>query len=312
MNKEDIEKIIAIETEGSMAGAAKKLYITQPALSKCLSRVEKELGEPLFLRRPSGLTPTYAGKCFIKKGSQIIKLYNDIEIEFCDLNEMRQGILTIGSANRVGSLVLPELLRQFQKQYPNISVRIIEENSQILEQQVIDGTLDMAFICLPIENENLMYYVFYEDPLYVAIPRESPLNQYAFLKEGVDRPLFDIQKLADQSFVLTKPVNKTRMAQDRVLKHIKGRYHIEMESKNIDTVMRFVVADMGVSIIPAIYAKIYDTGKEVNYYAIEKQYKANWQWAVIYSDYERLTRPSRVLLDMLMENGCQFPPYLKL
>ena len=56
MNRSDLEKIVAIAEEGSMAKAAQRLYITQPALSKCLNRVEEELGEPLFLRRPNGLT----------------------------------------------------------------------------------------------------------------------------------------------------------------------------------------------------------------------------------------------------------------
>lgn len=103
--------------------------MTQPALSKCLRRVEQELGEVLFIRRPSGMVPTYAGECFIRRGHQLLKIYNDMEMEFCELNQMRKGVLRVGSANRVGSLILPELLKQFSARYPNISVDIVEKTA---------------------------------------------------------------------------------------------------------------------------------------------------------------------------------------
>ena len=89
MNKSDLEKIIAIAEEGSMARAAQKLYITQPALSKCLTKVEDSLGEALFVRRPNGMIPTYAGECLVRKAYQIMKLYDDVEMEFCELNQRR-------------------------------------------------------------------------------------------------------------------------------------------------------------------------------------------------------------------------------
>ena len=76
MNRGDLEKIIIIAEEGSMARAAMRLYVTQPALSKSLTKVEEELGELLFSRRPSGLTLTYAGECFLKKAYQILRLYD--------------------------------------------------------------------------------------------------------------------------------------------------------------------------------------------------------------------------------------------
>ena len=60
MTNEDLEKVIAIAEEGSMARAAEKLYISPPALSKSLKRVEEELGEVLFVRAPAGLSLTFA------------------------------------------------------------------------------------------------------------------------------------------------------------------------------------------------------------------------------------------------------------
>ena len=170
MTENDLMKIVAIAEEGSMAKAAQKLFITQPALSKSLAKVEKELGEALFTRSTNGLIPTDAGKYLVNKAYQILKLYADTRVEFCELNHMQKGLLKLGSAERIGALLLPNLLKAFSERYPNIKIDIVEENSVFLEEQVLMGALDLAIICLPLRNENLSYKVFYRGPLFLAMP----------------------------------------------------------------------------------------------------------------------------------------------
>lgn len=312
MSRSDLEKIIAIAEEGSMAKASQKLYITQPALSKCLTKVEESLGESLFVRRPNGLTLTYAGECLVKKAYQIMKLYDEVEMEFCELNQMRKGVLKLGSAERIGALVLPNLLKRFKECYPNIKIDIVEENSMVLEEKLLIGALDIAILCLPLKNSNVNYRVFYEEPLYAALPSNHPLNKYGYKKEGEDRPFIDLEKLRGSEFILTKDFKKTRMAADQILKHLDHDYTIEVESQNIETVIRLVGSGLGVSLIPEIYTKVYKTGDKINYYKIEEKYQATWQWAVIYGDsIENLTRPSKELYRILCEEGCKLPNYVE-
>lgn len=311
MDKSDLEKIIAIAEEGSMAKAAQKLYITQPALSKCLTKVEESLGESLFVRRPNGLSLTYAGECLLKKAYQIMKLYEDVEMEFCELNHMRRGVLKLGSAERIGALVLPHLLKRFKELYPNIKIDIVEENSMILEEKLLIGALDIAILCLPLKNSNVNYQVFYEEPLYVALPSSHPLNKESFQKDGEEMPYMPLEKLKGAEFILTKSFKKTRMAADRILKYLDGDYSVVLESQNIETVIRLVSSGLGISLIPNIYSKVYSTGNDVNYYKIDDSYHPVWQWAVIYNEsIEKLTRPSKELYNILCEDGCQLPNYV--
>ena len=156
MNRSDLEKIVAIAEEGSMAKAAQRLYITQPALSKCLNRVEEELGEPLFLRRPNGLTLTYSGECLVQRAYQILRMYRDLETDFCDLNEMRRGVLRLGTARRISAVVLPEAIARFASRYPSIKIEIVEQNSFVLEEQIMTGKLDIAIVCLPVSLADLV------------------------------------------------------------------------------------------------------------------------------------------------------------
>ena len=311
MDKSDLEKIIAIAEEGSMAKAAQKLYITQPTLSKCLTKVEESLGESLFVRRPNGLSLTYAGECLLKKAYQIMKLYEDVEMEFCELNHMRRGVLKLGSAERIGALVLPHLLKRFKELYPNIKIDIVEENSMILEEKLLIGALDIAILCLPLKNSNVNYQVFYEEPLYVALPSSHPLNSEGFQRDGEEMPYIPLEKLKGAEFILTKSFKKTRMAADRILKYLDGDYSVVLESQNIETVIRLVSSGLGISLIPNIYSKVYSTGNDVNYYKIDDSYHPVWQWAVIYNEsIEKLTRPSKELYNILCEDGCQLPNYV--
>lgn len=312
MTKSDLEKMVAIAEEGSMAKAAQKLYITQPALSKCLAKVEDTLGESLFIRRPSGLVLTYAGECLVKKAYQLLKLYDDVEIEFCELNQMRKGVLKLGCAERIGALVLPELLKHFKLRYPNIWINIVEENSMVLEEKLLLGALDIAILCLPLKNSNVNYHVFYEEPIYVALPCDHPLNAKVYQKVGEELGYIDLQNLRGAGFILTKSFKKTRMAADRLLYNLEDDYMVIMESQNIETVIRLVANGLGISLIPNIYSKVYRTGDKINYYQLDAEYQPIWQWAVIYNDsVDNLTRPSRELYRILCENGCQLPKYVE-
>lgn len=311
MTENDLTKIVTIAEEGSMAKAAQKLFITQPALSKSLAKVEAELGEVLFTRSSNGLIPTEAGKYLVTKAYQILKLYEDTRVEFCELNQMQKGLLKLGSAERIGALLLPNLLKSFSERYPNIKIDIVEENSVLLEEQVLMGALDLAIVCLPLRNENLSYKVFYRGPLFLALPKSSPANRFAYYQEGEKMPYIHLEDVLDQEFILTKPFKKTRVAADRILKPFAKDVKIFMESQNIETVIRLVAGGMGISLVPYIYTKSYVTGDNINYYQIEEKYEPYWEWAVIYNgELGHLTRPSRELYKLICQEGCTFPSYL--
>ena len=311
MNKNDLEKIVAIAEEGSMAKAAQRLFITQLALSKCLNRVEEELGEVLFLRRPNGLTLTYAGECLVQKSYQIMHLYDDLEMDFCDLNEMRKGRLRIGTARRLSALVLPEAIYRFQSKYPNIKISIVEDSSYTLESNIIQGLLDIAIICLPVQNPNVNYTVFYRDPCLIAVPKDHPVNAQGYTVEGENLPFMPIEALKDQRLVLTSNQRKSRAVADRALQVLDGQYEVNLESHNIEAVIRFVARGLGVSIIPSVFAQNYAEPERINYYRMEERSEVYHEWAVLYGDsVESLPRPSRELYHILCDEKCIFPEFL--
>lgn len=309
MNKGDMYNIVIIAEEGSLSKAAGRLYISQPALSRCLQKSEMELGEKLFFRTPSGLKLTYAGTCFLKNAYKILKYYNDMEMEFCEINNMRKGTLNLGSAEKVASLILPQILPQYNRLYPNIKINLQEFNSHVLEDKLVNGAIDIATLCLPIKSESISYECFYEDPIYIALPENHPANQYAYYKAGIKGPYLDLTHLIGSDFILTQKHKKTRQAADRVLECI-GTTEPFMVSQSIETVIGMVANGMGVSLVPQIYTRIYNTGDRIQYYHIEESFNACWSMAVAWYKDMPLTKPAKEFLRLLKTTPALFPDYI--
>lgn len=304
MNKSDLEKIVAIAEEGSMAKAARRLYISQSTLSKCLARTEEELGEVLFVRRPNGVVPTYALPRFLKYAYQILHLYDQMSIEFCEINELRSGELKFGSGERVGAHVLPKALKTFHERYPNINIKIVEGVSDELEDDVSAGRLDIAITLLPFKNPNIQHHVFYRDPYIISLPVGHPLCEKLYFKEGEKLPYLDVSLLKGQDFVLTKSKKKSRQITNKLLDYLCGEYKVVLETNNTDTLIRFTTYGLGVALVPALYARTYNDENRIRYCQMEPDVRLYNEWAVIWQgDFDELTRPSRELFHIICDES---------
>ena len=157
MEYRDFEYVLTIYQEKSLSKAAEKLYITQPALSIFLTRLETQLQTRLFERTKRGLVPTYAGQKYIEFARQSIALGRSFDQELCEIQAERKGILRLGTSPHIGSIVLPEVLFSFQNRYPNIQLAITEGTSLTLEKLIDNNELDLALMHLPLLCEHAGY-----------------------------------------------------------------------------------------------------------------------------------------------------------
>lgn len=146
MQKEQ-EYIYAVYQERSFSKAAQKLFISQPALSNKVRRVEEQLGVTLFDRSHSPLQLTPAGKYYIETLEKIMKLEEGLQDQLRDLSAQDESSITVGAASFFCSYTLPKLVQLFQRNYPNCSVRLLEGNNgdltQCLQTGVVDFVLDV-------------------------------------------------------------------------------------------------------------------------------------------------------------------------
>lgn len=142
MKLHHFEEVVAIAERGSMRAAARHLQIAQPALTRSLALLERELGAPLFERRARGVVATPLGEAFVARARSILTEIRRTREEVEQLRGAGTGTVTVGLSIAAHLALLPPSLRPFRARYPDIRLHIIEGFYPTLEERLRDGTVD--------------------------------------------------------------------------------------------------------------------------------------------------------------------------
>ena len=126
MTSKELLYVKTVADKKSISRAAKKLFIAQPSLSQSIQRIEEALGTPLFNRNTKGLTLTFAGERYCQMASQVLKMYEDFELEISDINNLRTGRVHMGITNHLGTLTLARILPEYRRICPYVELYIHE------------------------------------------------------------------------------------------------------------------------------------------------------------------------------------------
>ena len=132
---------------GSFTKAAAKLFISQPALSNYINKVEEELGMKLFDRSSTPLLLTYGGEQYLKRAKKILTQIDDMDRELRDITHHMQGRLRLGFPSERIIYMLPLILAPFKKRYPGIQVQVVSGPGNRLTEMLRGGDVD--FVMLP-------------------------------------------------------------------------------------------------------------------------------------------------------------------
>ncbi len=153
--------------------AAERLGISQPTLSRSIQRLEEELGQPLFERKPRSVDLTDAGQLFQSRAEQILLLLEDCKAEICD--DGQSGRIRIAAIPTIAPFFLPNLLRTFSDAFPKASLIVQEDTTDNLMKRCKQAELDVAIVALPIPTRYVEVEELFEEELSLVLPRNHPL-----------------------------------------------------------------------------------------------------------------------------------------
>ena len=159
---------------GSFTKAAEDLLMSQPALSRSIQKLEQELGQPVFHRKPRSLELTDAGVFLEGRARQLIQLLEDTRAEIMDDGE--SGRLRVGAIPTVAPYLLPEFLQSFSKEFPNATVSVLEAPTERLLKSCSQGDIDLAVMALPIPT-GLESQTLFEEELFLVLSKAHPLTE---------------------------------------------------------------------------------------------------------------------------------------
>lgn len=238
---------VKIAEEKNFSRAAEKLHIAQPSLSQQIAKLEKELGVRLFRRNTNSVEPTYAGNLFVHKAQKVLDTVEQMQKEMDDISQMRKGKLMVGSLPITGSHILPSVLPEFKKKYPNIDISLIEDTSAHLELLTATGQTDISLLSLPLQDQSLHYIKIIEEEIWLCVPPHHPLAQKH--KQDCNFRVV-IKDLRQESFIGLKKGQGFRQIAMDLCAEAGFIPKIVFESSNIDTIQSLVAAGMGIAFVP--------------------------------------------------------------
>lgn len=185
--------------------AAEKLYLTQPSLSKYLSRLENDLQVQLFDRGHNPLKLTDAGEVYFRYAQQQLQIEEQLHKELALLKDVRSGYLRIGIGNWRGTYMLPELLPVFSARYPAVEVQIKEGTTVVLLDALSRGETDLCITSVDKDQMNLDYRILGSERILLAGGNKHPfVEPYVTLdSHSSSLPNIDLSELQNETFLLT-------------------------------------------------------------------------------------------------------------
>ncbi|MEL7476464.1 MAG: LysR family transcriptional regulator, partial [Cyanobacteria bacterium J06555_12] len=138
--------IRAISEQGSFRKAADKLFISQPAVSLQVQSLERALEVTLFDRGGRKVVLTEPGKLLVDYSARILNLSEEACRALVDLQDLKRGTLALGASQTVGTYMMPRIIGEFRKSYPQISVQLQVLSTRRVASGVAEGQLDLAIV----------------------------------------------------------------------------------------------------------------------------------------------------------------------
>lgn len=173
-----LKYFLAVVREENITKAAEFLHVTQPTLSRQLSKMEEDLGVQLFLRGKKGITLTEEGLLLRRRAEEIVELADKAERELTEHEELIDGEVSIGSGELASVQLLPDLFKSFKKRYPQVQFDLYTGNADQIKQRLDNGLTDMGILLEPVEIEKYDFIRFSIPERWVVLMRsDDPIAQ---------------------------------------------------------------------------------------------------------------------------------------
>lgn len=241
MTLNELRYIVAVATERSFGRAAKRCFISQPALSVGIQKLEEELGAKLFERGKSEITMTPVGARIVEQAQKVLEEASQIkEIAQSGRNQLA-GVLKLGVIYTVAPYLLPDLIPALHERAPQMPLELEENLTEHLEAALKSGRIDAAIIALPFAPPGVVSEFLYEEPFQVVVP---------LAHKWAARKSIRTDELAAEHPIL---LNVGHCFRDQVLDACpelnRARAQVARTS-SLETVRNMVASGLGVSVLP--------------------------------------------------------------
>ncbi|OXM88292.1 LysR family transcriptional regulator [Paenibacillus rigui] len=223
--------------------AAEELVISQPALSRSITKLEEELGVALFDRVGRSVQLNPMGKLFLKRVERALQEIQDGIEEIYQFHDPHAGTVSLAFLMTFGLHILPDLIGKFNRMYPRVEFLLYQNPTTTILAQLLHSEVDLCIVG-PLGNQqrSVVWHKLLEEELFIYVPSGHPL---------ADRASVRLEEVAEEPFISFKKGYGMRTLTDEFCRQAGFVPRIKFEGDDVATAAGLVSAGLGITLIPA-------------------------------------------------------------
>jgi len=243
MELQQLSYFKAVARTQHVTQAAEDLGITQPALSRALARLERDLGVALFDHRGRSIRLNRYGRAYLKHVERALLALDEGRRELTGLSDREAGVIAFGFAHALGTRVVPDLIASFRAQHPRARFQLLQNASHMILAELETGDVDLALVSpMPVAGERIESMELASEELFLVVPHDHRLAK---------RKSVRLAEVRDDAFVCLREGYGLRALTDGFCASAGFTPKIAFEGEEIATLRGLVAVGLGVAIIPA-------------------------------------------------------------
>ena len=243
MNLRDLKYIVEVARERNFARASEKVFVSQPALSMQIKKLEETLGVEIFERDKQNFLITPVGAEIIKKAEIILQESEEIKMIAKNSKDPYKGEIRIGAFPTVASYFLPNFVKNIHKKFPHLKIFLIESKSNELITKLKSGEIDFCLLAMPIKDDNLIGEKIFSEKFLLATPKGHPFSKKSKIQ---------IKELRKQELMLLEDGHCMRDQALEICSMVKAFENQDFKATSLETLRQMVANGTGITLIPEI------------------------------------------------------------
>ncbi len=239
---QQLQAFRAVIKNGGFERATESLRLSQPAISIRVKELEKQLGADLFKRSGKRIELTDAGRIVAEYTDRVIIVLEEMNLTLNELKGFKRGQLRCGATTTIAVHLLPKVLVQFKKKFPNVEIKVVVEKTAEIEKQNIADELDIGMVSGTMRNPsafNIFHYL--TDELVLIAPPDHPLAK---------RRRVSLKQIAKFPLILRDKGSLPRLIIDESFRAAGLSYNCMMVIETSEALKKAVAEGLGCSITP--------------------------------------------------------------
>lgn len=240
MSLTELKFIIAVAQERNFRRAAEKCFVSQPALSLAIKKLEEELNVIIFERSRTDVSTTEIGAKIVEQASRVLEAAGYIK-QLAELGKNQlKGALKLGLIHSIGPYLLPEIIPILRKTAPDMPLEVEENLTANLETQLKNGVLDAAIIALPFDVAGLQYRALYDEEFDVVVPSGHHWATRKHIKP---------EELSDEKVLLLNSGHCFSNQVTQACPELSRKGKI-LQGNSLETIRNMVASNLGITVLP--------------------------------------------------------------